>query len=45
VKQVGKNVAMNAAIANENFDETDSLMQWMTMIAILFLLFYSVKYN
>jgi hypothetical protein len=27
VKQVGKNVAMNAAIANENFDETESLMQ------------------
>jgi hypothetical protein len=27
VKQVGKNVAMNAAIANENCDETESLMQ------------------
>jgi hypothetical protein len=27
VKQVGKNVAMNAAIANENCDEIESLMQ------------------
>lgn len=27
VKQVGKNVAMNAAIVNDNFDETDLLMQ------------------
>jgi hypothetical protein len=26
LKQVGKNVVMNAAIANDNFDETESLM-------------------
>jgi hypothetical protein len=27
LKQVGKNVTMNAAIANDNCDENESLMQ------------------
>ena len=40
VKQVGKNVAMNAAIANENCDESASLMEWTSMTRVLFSFYF-----